>query len=400
MNDSKTPLNERSNGKLVIPSLVLSRLNMTPPRNVAGLLLIDIGLTFGFTVGVIGQIRTLASAVALIFALLMGVMSVRFKHKSLLITGLIFYSISALGCFLAPNFNWMLLSYSLSGIGLAMVSPMAFALVGELLPLEKRSNTIGWIFAGSALSSLIGIQIIGYIAGIAGWRVVFLGLVLPISLTSLIIAIIGIPSTSHNSISTISGGDYLEGFKEIFSNSSAIACLIGTTLSLASYQVVLTYGMSFYRQRFHISLSRATILFSVLASCYILGSLLSGKLVNKFGRKSLTIVGYLFLGLFIILFTNIPRLWVSVIVALLCLIFVGIGDSASNSLTLEQIPRFRGTMMSMYSAATSLGAALGAGIGGMILLWSDYQFLGIVLGGLGVASAANYYLFAKDPTRT
>ncbi|MFX0210299.1 MAG: MFS transporter, partial [Candidatus Hodarchaeota archaeon] len=151
--------------------------------------------------------------------------------------------------------------------------------------------------------------------------------------------------------------------------------------------------------RFHLSLSRATILFSVLASFYILGSLLSGKLVNKFGRKPLTIVGYLFLGLLIILFTNIPRLWASVIIALFCLIFVGIGDSASNSLTLEQIPRFRGTMMSTYSAATSLGAVLGAGIGGMILLWSNYQILGIVFGGLGVASAANYYLFAMDPTR-
>ncbi len=109
--------NEYPHGRLVIPSLTFSRLNMTPPRNVAGLLLIDIGLTFGCSVGMIGQMRTLSSTMALIFAIIMGVLSVRYSHKKLLLIGLIFYAISALGCFLSNNFNGMMLMYSLSGIG-------------------------------------------------------------------------------------------------------------------------------------------------------------------------------------------------------------------------------------------------------------------------------------------
>ncbi len=399
MGDVEDSVKKHSYGRLVIPSLVLSRLNMTPPRNVAGFLLIDIGITFGYTVGVMGQIRTLASAMALIFALLMGILSVRYKHKTLLLIGLIFYSISAIGCFLAPDYVSMMLAYSLSGIGLAMVSPMSFALVGELLPLEKRSSATGWIFAGSALSTLIGIQVIGYIAGIYSWRLVFLGFVLPISLASLIVAFIGIPSESVSSTSSVSEGYYLEGFREVFSNRSAIACLIGTTFSLASYQVVLTYGISFYRQTYSISPSWASILFSGLALCYVVGSLLSGRLVNRFGRKSLTVIGYLSLGLLTVLFTNIPSFWPSLVFLLLCLIFVGVGDSAANSLTLEQVPGFRGTMMSMYSAATSLGAALGAGMGGVFLLQFDYRVMGMVLGSFGIVSAIVYFILAVDPTR-
>jgi predicted MFS family arabinose efflux permease len=122
---------KRSPGRLTLPALVVSRFAIEVPGILTGLLLIDIGLTFGYSVGVAGQIRTICSIVAVFFALLMGILSVRFKHKLLLMTGLLLVSISALACSFASSFNVMLLSYSISGLGMAMVSPMAFALVGE-----------------------------------------------------------------------------------------------------------------------------------------------------------------------------------------------------------------------------------------------------------------------------
>jgi DHA1 family inner membrane transport protein len=384
--------------RLVIPSLTFSRLNMTPPRNVAGLLLIEIGLTFGCSVGVMGQLRTLSSAMALIFAMIMGVLSVRYSHKKLLLTGLVFYAVSALGCFLSHDFNGMMLTYSLSGIGLAMVSPMAFALVGELLPLEKRSSATGWIFAGTALSSVIQFQLIGYIEAVGGWRLVFIGFVFPLAAASLILAYFGIPPPPLEP--SASESDFLEGFREVLSNRSAIACLLGTMLSWASYQAILTYGVSFYKQYFLMTTNQASLLFSGLGICYVIGNLSSGRYVDRFGRKAFTFIGYLTLGSTIILLTNIPYLWLSVTLALVCLVFVGLGDSASNSLILEQVPMYRGTMMSTWSAATSLGATLGAGLGGMLLLQYDYSVLGFVLGGLGVLSALIYRVITIDPLRT
>lgn len=389
---------EYPHGRLVIPSLTFSRLNMTPPRNVAGLLLIDIGLTFGCSVGMMGQMRTLSSAMALIFAIMMGVLSVRYTHKKLLLTGLIFYAISAVGCFLSNNFNGMMLMYSLSGIGLAMVSPMAFALVGELLPLEKRSNATGWIFAGTALSSVIQFQLIGYIESIGGWRFVFVGFVFPLAAASLILAYFGIPQTPQEPSARRS--DFFEGFREVLSNRSAVACLLGTILSWASYQVILTYGASFYRQNFLLTTNQVSILFSGLGLCYVIGNLSSGRYADLFGRKAFTVIGYFILGSTIIFLTNIPYLWLSITLALISLVFVGLGDSASNSLILEQIPLYRGTMMSTWSAATSLGAALGAGLGGTLLLRYNYSVIGIVLGGLGILSALVYRFFTVDPLRT
>jgi DHA1 family inner membrane transport protein len=369
---------------------------MTPPRNVVGLLLIDIGLTFGCSVGVMGQIRTVSSAMALVFALVMGVLSVRYSHKKLLLIGLLVYTFSALGCFMSGNFMGMMLAYSLSGIGLAMVSPMAFALVGELLPLDKRSKATGWIFAGTSLSTVIQFQLIRYIAEFGGWRLVFIAFIFPLALASLVFAYYGIPSTSQISHSK---GEFLRGFREVLSNRSAVACLIGTVLSWASFQVVLIYGVSFYRQNFYLTTGQSSVLFSGIAMCYMIGNLLSGRFVDVMGRKAFTVIGYLGLGLTIVLFTNIPFLWLSVVLSLVSGFFVGLGDASSNSLILEQVPLYRGTMMSVWSASTSLGAALGAGFGGLIVLGYGYSSLGIVMGGLGVLSSLFYRFYSVDPTR-
>jgi len=227
MDDNSSLIQEKSfPGKLFLTSLAMSNFATGPLGVLTGLLLIDIALTFEVSVGVMGQINTLSYVVAVIFSLFMGILSVRFRHKSLLMIGLLCVSISALGCFLAANFNLILTFYSLSGVGTAMVFPMAITLIGEHFPLEKRGNAVGWIIAAGSLSYLIGAPVIGFIAGIWGWRFVLLGFVIPISLASLFLAFIGLPSALRKNQRTISKGTYLGSFKGVLLNRSATACLL------------------------------------------------------------------------------------------------------------------------------------------------------------------------------
>ena len=73
---------------------------------------------------------------------------------------------------------------------------------------------------------------------------------------------------------------------------------------------------------------------------------------------------------------NISNVWAALALSILAMVMVGMGYTASNHLTLMQVPQYRGTIMSLFSAANSLGLVLGAAIGGMILLSFDYGFLG------------------------
>ena len=399
LDDASHPIKQNLFKRLVIPALILSRGATQPPVAVTGLLLIDIGLTFGHPVGVIGQIRTLSSVIAIIFSLLMGILSIRFKHRSLLITGLTFYSVSALCCSLSPTFTALLLSYSLTGIGRAMVNPMAGALVGERLPYERRSKAFGWIFAGMAISYLVTAPVTGYLAGLGGWRFAFLGFVLPFSLASLALSIIGIPSEPESSEPQMKRGDYLLGFKSVLSSKSAVACLLAAALSEATWGSALSFSASFFRQRFLIPLNLASLLMSGIAVSCAIGSMVSGYIVNRFGRKTIAVVSALFLGIFSITYVNLNLFWFSLVLIYLNGVVAAIRYAASDSLTLEQVPEFRGTMMSANTAAYSLGSAFGTGLGGLAIIYHGYGGLGFTIGSMGIIAAAVFHVLTTDPTR-
>lgn len=389
----------RSPGRFLLPSLAISLFATRPPVILTRLLLIDIGITFRYSVGIMGQIHTAAASISAISAVFMGIVSVRFNHKSLLITGLLFVNISALGCIIASNFKMMLFFHSLSGLGWAMVAPMVYTLIAAHLPLYRRARAIGWLLSGEALAATVGTPIIGIIAEAGGWRLAYLGFVLPIALISLVLAAKEVPSSPKNPNSPRNHGHSLEGFKEVFTNNSAIACLVGAALSWAGWQTFVLYGLSFFRERFLLSIWITSILVIPSSLCFILGSQFSGRIVPRFGGKPVIVLTAFVAGIFIIFFTNAPNLWLALAFRFLGSMITGMLFTAVRSLALEQIQSFRGTMMSLNSAADNMGVALGAGVGGLILFWFDYKGLGLALGAMSITAALLFYLMVIDPTR-
>ena len=385
-------------GRLFLPALVASNFASGPITVIAALLLIDIGATFNTSVGVTGQINTSNSIAAFTFALLMGALSIRFKHKSLLLTGLALIAISALGCFLASDFVTLLAFYALSGIGFAMVSPMTMALIGEHLPLEKRANAVGWVVAGGALVYVIGAPIIAFMSGLGGWRLPILEFIIPVLLISLFLAFIGLPSASAHQTTT-DRTTYLQSFKEILMNRSAVACLTGDILRSAAFSAILLYSISFIREQFSVSRDLASIVLLSAALCYAIGSLICGSFINRFGRKTSTVITALLSGTFTISFVHVSILWLSTLLIFVASWFFGMVASAANCLTLEQVPKFRGTMMSIDSAVVNLGSALGAAIGGLAIISFAYTGMATTLGTIGIAAAIIYLTLAKDPTK-
>jgi DHA1 family inner membrane transport protein len=382
-------------GRLFLPTLAFSGFAISTLGIVTALLLIDMAETFHTSVGIMGQINTPSSIASFIFALMMGVLSVRFRHRSLLLAGLLLMFISALGCALAPNLSSIFILYALGGIGGIMVVPMSLTLVGDYVPFEKRASAIGWVNAGQPLAYLIGAPLIAFIAGFGGWRSAIWGFVLPISLVGLLLAFKGLRSISK------SGGsneNYLEGFRAILSNSSAKACLTGNALRSIQWMAILIYGISFFRQKFGASPGFASIVLLGAAFFYTAGNIIGGGVVNRLGRKLSSVVSALLAGIFTISYAFISSLWLSLALNLSACLFSGMVVSASVSLTIEQVPRFRGTIMSVNSAAASLGSAIGASAGGFALLHFDYEGLGTILGTAGILAAIVYKFYTIDPS--
>jgi len=383
--------------KLFLPSLILAGFATQPPETILSLLLIDIAESFNTTVGTMGQIRTTAAVLTLISAVSMGALSIKMRHKTLLLAGLGCFIVSGIGCSLARDYSTMLATYSLSGIGLAMVSPMAFALIGRHVPLEERANATGFFIAGNASSFMIGGPVLSYLTRIGSWRYAFLFYMLPIALAGAVLSWLGVPSEDSTPISGGSGS-YMDGIKALLSNGSVLACLLGGLLAKATWQGVISYGISFYRDRFQMSRGWASLVLSGIALAFIVGVLGSGRLINRLGRKTVTFYSFLLTGVFSVFYMNLPLFTVSVAVILVMSLVSGFRRNAGQSLSLEQVPRYRGSMMSLSTAGDSLGSALGAGLGGLLLTAGGYWMVGLTLGMLGVFSSLIIRLYAVDPT--
>jgi predicted MFS family arabinose efflux permease len=190
----------------------------------------------------------------------------------------------------------------------------------------------------------------------------------------------------------------IQGIKEIVSNRSVTACLIASALYGGSVQAMMTYGASFFRETFHVSTEYVSFILLSSTICAFVANLVSSRFIDRFGRKISTIIASLSIGIMMAFYHLIPIQMLSISIFLLIFLFVGILFPASNALTLEQIPEYRGPMMSLSSASEKLGSAIGISLGGYILLALNWQSVGIFLGGWGIAAALILFLYAIDPS--
>ena len=380
----------------VLITLILSGLSASISGFLAMLFLIEIGETFNVTVGMAGQMVTVNAVISIIFSFLTGILSLRYSHKALLQVGLFSYVAAAVGIYLAPNFIVMIAFFSLTGIGYALTTTMVFTLIGELLPVEKKGEATGFTIAGMSSAFLIGTVVVPYIQGIGGWRSTFIGYLLPVSALTLILATILI-SRKPGILKNEANLNFRGGLKTIFSNRSAFFSLLGLFLAMAAWQGTLTYNTSFQREEFRISIGEASLFILLGATLYTIGSITTGRMVNRFGSKFLSSSSIMISGIAIMLFSYLPTFLTSS--ALLCLacFLVGVMDVASTSLIMEQVPSYTGVMMSLSRAVTQFGSSVGSGVGGMLLLFTGYRFMFTSISILAIASAIAFYLFTIDP---
>ena len=394
---SSLPEGEDQGKRLLISSLFVSQLSTRPAGILMGFILMELAETFGTTVGIVGQIVTAASLAGMIVSPFLAALSIKYKPKTLLLAGVTLIVISSQGCSFAFNYASMLLFYSLSGLGAAMVTPMIMTIIGKTIPEDRRSGTIGLIIASTPmLSTLMGLTITWILS--RGWQTAFLLFVFPINAACLVLAFLGLRRTANSEPSQSAPRSIRGGFKEILRNRSALACLLSTTLTQIVWMGFIVYTISFYRQYWGLPTEFVGVIWSAHTSVYVIGSLLCGRVVPRFGRKRLTGLTLLFIGVLVIIYSNAPNYYVSIISSLSIAVLSAFWSASSNDLALAQVPEYSGAMMSLNSGSNRLGGALGSAVGGLILTFGGYSLLGIVLGIAGITSFLVISLFVKDST--
>jgi predicted MFS family arabinose efflux permease len=363
-------------------------------------LLLNVASTFNVPIGTASQLVTIGTLTGLIMGFAMSALAIRFKHKSLFLFGIAFYAVGVLVYFFAPNFATAILAMVLIGASLSTIVIMVYTLIGEQLPLERRGWAAGIVMSSIMASAVVLGTVSGFIASIAGWRMVLLGFIFPISMVCLALAAVVVPS-KQPLLQTDVKPSYVQALKKIFMNKSPLACAVSTTL-VAFSTVFPIYAVTFLRIIFSASAALGGVYFAIAAGVGIVGGVVGGRLINRYGRKPLTIVAVLFLAISAILFTFMPTAGVSVAIWAINSFAAAVALAGLPSLTLEQVPEYRASMMSINNAFYNAGSVLGVIIGGLVLnlYANNFHILYVLFGVAGAFTAVVLFFFAKDPCKT
>jgi MFS family permease len=114
-------------------------------------------------------------------------------RRRLLLGGMALFALASLLCALAPGMGWLIAARALQGAGAACMIALALAMVGQLVPAERRGWGMGLLGTLSACGTAIGPAFGGLLIGTLGWQAPFL-LLVPLSLLALVAGIMGLPA--------------------------------------------------------------------------------------------------------------------------------------------------------------------------------------------------------------
>lgn len=382
-------MGEKKVSRLLIPSLALSRTAPQARGLLSNFLLVEIAQTYSLSLGATNQIKTITSFVGIFAAILMGFLSVKYRQKMLLVTGLGIVSLSMFGCYLAPSFISLVFFYAIGGIGANMIMPMATALTGTHIPRSDRSKALGWLFAVPATMYFVGIPIVNYLGS---WRNSFLLFALPLTLITLILCLRAVPQSKVSSTDK----EILAGYKGVFKSNSAVGSLIGSMLGGGVWMVFLSLGPSLYRQVYELSRSQVGSVSILMSLSYIVGAIVSRNIVPKLGTRQSTIISTLLLGLSFFIFGLKYPLLIAIGLGFLLCFIAGLRISSAQGLCLGQLPELRGPMMSMNSAFGSLGSVITLALSGYLLNTFGWFTMFPVIGVFGLIGGVTVLLFVSQ----
>ena len=389
-----------AHGKFFLPALGLAVFASWLVTVTFELNLTEIAHSFHVGVGMAGLTAAVGSTSGIVAGLLLAFISLRFNHKLLLSIGLVCTSLAAIGFFVAPTYGLLLVPNIGVGFGIAFTTAMSYSLIGDFYSIQKRGWAIGWIVAATALTNIIGLPIISFISTATSWRGVLIWFSLPVTLASLFMVTLAVPKKKN--LRTLDPAfvkePFFEGCKQAARNRSAVAALFVTLFSMAEGSIVF-YAVSLFQFQYGISLALGSLVLLVGNVLSAAGGVVAGSFVNRVGRKNLGSVACLLAASLTLTFSFMPTFELSWVLNAVRFWFAGMSFAAGGSLVIEQLPKFRSTMMSLNTAFMNGGMLLASLAGGVVLDHYSYQTFALFLGGLGVAGTVIWITLVKEPCK-
>ena len=294
--------------------------------------------------------------------LIWGPLSDSTGRKPAIYAGLVLYVIGAMLCLFSGSFEMMLIGRAVQGFGAAAPRIVSIAMVRDGSAGAAMARVMSFVMSVFMLVPILAPSIGQLVLFVASWRVIFLGF-LAMALIAAIWLWLRQPETlPRESRSRLSGQALLSAAIEVLRHpvamgyTLAVGCIFGSFISyLGTSQQIFAeqYGQGEY----------FALWFGLFAVAIALAMILNGRLVMKYGMRSLSrlaLRGNIALsGLFLvaaIAFAGHPPLWLLGVYLFTNFFCCGILFGNYNAIALEPMGRIAGMASAISGSLSALFA--------------------------------------------
>ncbi len=180
-----------------------------------------------------------------------------YGRKKIFIIGMILFSISSVLCGISSGKSLLITARAFQGVGGALMVPGSLAIISAIVPSNRRGKAFGTWSTFSALTTIIGPALGGWLAGLGLWRLIFF-INIPLALIAVIILTKYVPENKDDSaknldivgaiLATIGLAGITYGFLEASSKSFADPII---QLSLAGGVIALVFFIFVQKKSSH-----------------------------------------------------------------------------------------------------------------------------------------------------
>jgi predicted MFS family arabinose efflux permease len=308
---------------------------------------------------------------AAVSGLLLASIIDRFDRKRALLSLATGFAVATLACGVAPTYSLLLIARTVAGFFGGVMTALAYAIVGDVIPMQKRGAAVGLLSLAFSITSIVGIPLGLWLSRSLNWQAPFL----VIGVVSLGViagaALVLPPIRGHLSSSSSASKNGFETLKEVFltrSHWNAFALMV--LLNLSAFSLIPYISASL--------VGNVGIAESDLYLTYLVGGSVTFFTARFIGHWS-DRVGKLYVFRRATLASIVPILLIShlpvvpLAVALLCttLFMVGMNARFVPAVTLTTSvaePRLRGGFLAVNSSLQQIAMGLGSAATGLVLV--------------------------------
>jgi len=302
----------------------------------------------------------------------------RYNRKNLLALLVGTWSALTAACAFSPSY--LHLAVARLGIGASESggAPAALSILSNLFPPERRAMVSSIFYAGAGVGALASFLIGGYVAGLYGWRAVFLVVGLPGLVLAAIIALTVREPTKETLPNRESHP--LHSFRELVRTPGLTPLYIATAFYMPAVTGVWTWMVPFFMRSYNLTLATTGFYVSLGTGLFATIGVLASGVVADWSRRrwgisgpliALGIGSLLHVGFGLVVFLS--RDLDTVVIALCAMgTMLSINAGPTNALISEIAPtQSRGLGFSVFAVVSNV---IGSGLGPLIVgLLSDHM---------------------------